>query len=142
MEMWKDELYHHGILGQKWGVRRYQNKDGTLTDTGKRHLARSSKKFDKLDRAFSKKSYKLAKRQQKFQKTAKRPTITDTDLELKRRQGAKLSKSYRSYMKTGKRFVKNFESMQKNYGFNNLSQYQINKGREYTDQYLKNKGLI
>ena len=29
------ELYHHGILGQKWGVRRYQNKDGSLTAEGK-----------------------------------------------------------------------------------------------------------
>ena len=32
------ELSHHGILGQKWGVRRYQNKDGTLTAAGKRRL--------------------------------------------------------------------------------------------------------
>jgi len=30
-----DELYHHGIKGQKWGVRRYQNDDGTLTAAGK-----------------------------------------------------------------------------------------------------------
>lgn len=31
-----NELYHHGILGQKWGVRRYQNQDGTLTEAGKK----------------------------------------------------------------------------------------------------------
>jgi SLT domain-containing protein len=33
---YQDELYHHGILGMKWGVRRFQNKDGTLTSAGKR----------------------------------------------------------------------------------------------------------
>lgn len=32
------ELYHHGILGQKWGVRRYQNKDGSLTPAGKKRV--------------------------------------------------------------------------------------------------------
>lgn len=32
-----DYLCHHGVKGQKWGVRRYQNYDGSLTAAGKRH---------------------------------------------------------------------------------------------------------
>lgn len=35
-EVREDELQHHGIRGQKWGVRRFQNKDGTRTPAGKR----------------------------------------------------------------------------------------------------------
>lgn len=36
MDNHNDYLAHHGILGMKWGVRRYQNKDGTLTSAGKK----------------------------------------------------------------------------------------------------------
>ena len=34
--VYSDELTHHGIKGQKWGIRRFQNPDGTLTEAGKR----------------------------------------------------------------------------------------------------------
>lgn len=34
----ENELYHWGIKGMRWGIRRYQNKDGTLTEAGRRRL--------------------------------------------------------------------------------------------------------
>ena len=36
MEAWRSELYHHGIRGQRWGIRRFQNEDGSLTAEGKK----------------------------------------------------------------------------------------------------------
>jgi hypothetical protein len=36
---YKLELYHHGTKGQKWGIRRYQNKDGSLTPAGKKRYS-------------------------------------------------------------------------------------------------------
>lgn len=39
-----DTLYHHGIKGQKWGLRKYQNEDGSLTPAGREHYGYGSAK--------------------------------------------------------------------------------------------------
>lgn len=59
-------LYHHGIKGQKWGVRRYQNKDGTLTAAGKK---REQKMNDKLKSA-NKELKKLRAENESLKKTS------------------------------------------------------------------------
>ena len=42
------ELQHHGILGMKWGVRRYQNKDGSLTAAGRKRVAKMKDEYTEL----------------------------------------------------------------------------------------------
>lgn len=45
-----DSIAHYGVKGMRWGVRRYQNSDGTLTSAGKEHYASKYSKVEVQDK--------------------------------------------------------------------------------------------
>ena len=73
--MYSNELYHHGTKGMKWGVRRYQNTDGSLTNAGKSRYARDAreKEFNKYDESSG-----------KYYKQSKKNGRTDLEFDAKR----------------------------------------------------------
>lgn len=77
---YSDVLVHHGIKGQKWGVRRYQNENGSLTNAGKKRYssfatkryARKAQKYkDKADKALSEHKPDSIDRSNKYSRKAK-----------------------------------------------------------------------
>lgn len=85
------ELMHHGVKGQKWGVRKYQNEDGSLTPAGEKRYAKIDKKMGRVeaqrttnrkvtdarnamaDQWLANKNYKVgSKREARLQKKAER----------------------------------------------------------------------
>ena len=76
---WDSELCHHGIKGQKWGIRRFQNEDGTLTDAGKKRYLDSDE--SRLNKKYQQKFFKgsSSKLSSKGKKALKE-TGNDSDL--------------------------------------------------------------
>jgi len=54
--MEQNELQHHGVKGMKWGIRRYQNADGSLTSAGRKRYGKGKKSSDKSETDAQKKA--------------------------------------------------------------------------------------
>lgn len=76
--VYSPSLSHHGIKGQRWGVRRYQNPDGTLTAAGRRRVKKAMKQHEKVMMSGSSK-----RKQRKEYNKFKKMTLAMTDSEVK-----------------------------------------------------------
>ncbi|WP_443794504.1 DUF7211 domain-containing protein [Dialister hominis] len=98
-------IEHHGIKGQKWGVRRYQNPDGTLTPLGRKKLGRLERKVTKLGDTVK----QSRSRYMTLAKKKKNGTATSKEL----REYAALSSALRKSSKKLKKVSSEFDSKKK-----------------------------
>lgn len=91
-------IYHHGIQGQKWGVRRYQNKDGSLTSAGKKRYAKLEVQSAKIEA--EKKRLNPEKEKKTPNPHGKKSVFDMSDEELSREiERLGLEKRYKDFMK-------------------------------------------
>ena len=114
-----DFISHHGIKGQKWGVRRYQNEDGSLTESGKRRYISDSKKFSK---SYSKTQKRLAittKRALEATNYAHRARwlIDDESMANKAKRFDRAQKKYNKSLRKAEKF---YHAMEKRYSKKNM----------------------
>jgi hypothetical protein len=110
---YSSDLYHHGILGMKWGVRRYQNKDGSLTTAGKRRM----NKEDKERAAFFKNKKTKTEEEKPKPKTVKEMS----DAELREKTNRMRLENY---------YVRESNTMR------DLNPKQVSKGKQFVDKVM------
>ena len=135
------QLYHWGIKGMRWGVRRYQNKDGSLTDAGKKRLEREQIKSS---------NYKLSADPDKWtkddmEKTKKLLDSSSSALgSLKQVAGSKKQKSRMDLSSMSDQEMRNRinrELLERQYN-DMFAPQKVSKGKDYALKSLEVAGTV
>lgn len=139
------ELYHHGTKGMKWGIRRYQNKDGSLTPAGVKRYNREVQKLK--DREASIKAREKARTYQaKLDK--KKSELDEREAALKGKPTSKnMSKPATTNKQGPSKSIKDMSDaelraivnrMQLEQQYRSLAPQQVSKGKKFVDSVLNN----
>lgn len=151
-------LCHYGIKGMKWGIRRYQNPDGSLTSAGRarygdfknlgKHINEENKKATKLagaaatsDRALTRANARVKKYSDKLE--ARRAKGKDTSKLERKLDIAKESQKEISNVATSRRAAvkKHYDLLVKEFGKENVNGVVLNDNGEISDGVAKGRAL-
>lgn len=132
----ENELTHWGIKGMRWGIRRYQNKDGTLTATGKKRYAKEMAKLKEEERVAKNKQRTQAKINKLDEKRREIEAIKSGKPIQKKTQQTAHKPSVKEMSDDELRAIVNRLQLEQQY--RNLKPEQVSAGKKFTDSVLKN----
>ena len=128
------ELWHHGIMGMKWGIRRYQNPDGTLTIAGKIRYGNKNR----LEASVNKKAAKLQRKYNDLTGKSIRQNASTKDKaeEEARKKGSK-SKSVSEMSSEELQAAINRINLEKTYmqAMESVNPRKVSRGQKFIDSF-------